>query len=239
MNAEKMSPGKKVLRGILAMAVGSLVCAPAWSDTSTGAAGRSPAKGLDVAIVVDDAVGTSLGGQLRDLANFVRTLPPTTQVGVFYAANGVARMEQSFTTEHEAAAKALRLPSGSNAGASGLYDALRDLTKRWPHDGAKRAVVLVSQGVDLASSNEDSSPFSNALLNRTVEAFKREGITTYAIYASDAGRIGVHPLLVSNGQGCLDRLATQTGGEAYFQGRQTPLNFKVFLDKIRERLAAL
>lgn len=239
MNAEKVSPGKGILLVILAMVVGSVVCAPTWSDTSAGAVGRPAAKGLDVAIVVDDAVGTSLGGQLRDLANFVRALPAGTQVGVFYAANGVARMEQSFTTEHEAAAKALRLPSGSNAGASGLYDALRDLTKRWPHDGAKRAVVLVSQGVDLASSNDDSSPFSNALLDRAVEAFKREGIIAYAIYASDAGRIGVHPLLVSNGQGCLDRFATQTGGDAYFQGRQTPLNFKVFLDKIRERLIGL
>jgi hypothetical protein len=239
MDAEKMSPDKIVRHVILAVVVGSLVCAPVWSDTSAGANDRSTAKGLDVAVVVDDAVGTSLGGQLRELANFIRALPPNAQVGVFYAANGAARTEQAFTTEREAAAKSLRLPSGSDAGASGLYDALRDLAKRWPHDGATRVVVLVSQGVDLISSNDNSSPFSNSQLDRAVETFKREGITAYAIYASDAGRVGVHPLLVSNGQGCLDRLATQTGGEAYFQGRQTPLNFKVFLDKIHERLIGL
>jgi intracellular sulfur oxidation DsrE/DsrF family protein len=236
MKVKILSPGKKVLPVIVALIAESLVCSLVWSGTSAGASQRPKAKGLDVAIVVDDAVGTSLGGQLRDLANFIRALPPRAQVEVVYAANGVARIEQSFTTEHEAAAKSLRLPSGSNAGASGLYDALRDLAKRWPHDGAKRVVILVSQGVDLVSSNEDSSPFSNALLDRAVGAFQREGITAYTIYASDAGRVGVHPLLVSNGQGCLSRLAAETGGEAYFQGRRTPIDFNAYLEQIRRRL---
>ncbi|MGB8591072.1 MAG: hypothetical protein WCD40_06805, partial [Candidatus Acidiferrales bacterium] len=70
-----------------------------------------PAQGergaLDLAIVIDDEADSSLGLQLNDIRDFVREMPPTTRVGVFYARNGTVEIAQDFTAEHEKAAKSL------------------------------------------------------------------------------------------------------------------------------------
>jgi hypothetical protein len=192
--------------------------------------------GLDVVLVVDDAADVGIGTQLRDLAAFIRTLPTYAQVQVVYAAYGSPHVEQAFTTEHEAAAKALRLPHGAFSGAAGLYDALRDLAKKWPEDGAARVVVVVSQGLDVSLGLHDTSPVFNEGLQRAIEAFQRSAITAYSIYASDAGHVGEASFLVTNGQGCLLRLTKETGGVSYFNGTRTPVDFGVFLRKIRERM---
>jgi hypothetical protein len=46
--------------------------------------------GLDLFILIDDAVNTSLGSQLGDLRAFINAQPPTTSVGVGYMRNGTA-----------------------------------------------------------------------------------------------------------------------------------------------------
>ncbi len=230
MNTPNISTAGKILCVIFALVVAIFASAPVWAAPSRAA------KGLDVAIVVDDSASTGLGSQFRDVAKFIRSLPANAQVEVVYAANGVARVEQGFTSEHEAAAKSLRLPMGTAAGASGLYDALRDVAKHWPDDGAARVVILISQGLDLSYGASETSPYQNIGLQRVVETFQHAGITTYALYASDAGRAGLRPSLVANGQGCLLRLSEETGGEAYLQGFRTAIDFGVFLDQVRERL---
>jgi hypothetical protein len=192
--------------------------------------------GLDVVVVIDDAADAGLGIQLRDLASFIRSLPANAQVEVVYAAYGSVRVEQALTTEHEAAAKKLRLPHGALSGASGFYDALRDLAKKWPEDGAARVVLVVGQGLDVSLGLHDTSPEFNEGLQRAIEAFQRGAITAYSVYASDAGHIGEVSFLVTNGQGCLLRLTKETGGESYFNGTRTPIDFGVYLRKIRERI---
>jgi hypothetical protein len=76
-------------------------------------AGWTPAQGekagLQLAIVIDEASSTDLGNQLSDLKAFINGQPRTTGVGVFYASNGGVQPVSQFTTDHEAAAKTLRL----------------------------------------------------------------------------------------------------------------------------------
>ncbi len=191
-----------------------------------------PAKGdraaLELAILVDDSLDTSVGQQLNDLADFIRSMPSTTQVAVAYGSNGNAQILQNFTTEHEAAAKALRLPFGI-PNISGIFFAAGDLLSRWPQSSARRAVLLVSNGIDLFYGAADSSPGLSPSLQQAIDQAQRAGVTFYTIYASGAGRRAHNFFLVSNGQSCLSRLADETGGEAYFLGFQTPISFQPYL----------
>ncbi len=199
-----------------------------------------PAQGkdanLDLAVVVDDSLNTSVALQLADVASFLRALPPTARVAVAYSANGVAQIQQDFTTDHERAAKALRLPRGSSSAYSGTYEALVDLRKRWNSTSDRLAVLLISNGIDLLRGVTDSQPGLNQDLQAAIDDYQRNGIVVYTLYASGAGRTGRNFLLTSNGQSCLARLAAETGGDSYFLGFQTPVSFKPFLDDLAKLL---
>ena len=69
-----------------------------------------------------------------------------------------------------------------------------------------------------------------------LEHLNRSGITVFPIYVSPAGHFFQSLFLVSNGQSCLSRIADETGGEAYFQGFQTPISMKPFLEEMLRHL---
>jgi hypothetical protein len=198
---------------------------------------RAKAANLDLVILVDDALQSDVSLQLADVKDFVRELPATMRVAVAYNSHGVAVMQQEFTTDHERAAAALRMPRGSVEDASGLYDSLLDLHKRWPATGNRRAVLLISSGLDLLRGASESQASRNLDLQRAINRYDREGIVVYTIFASNAAPLARNSFLVLNGQGCLVRLAQETGGESYFQGSQTPISFRPFLDEIRGLLS--
>ena len=69
--------------------------------------------GLDLFILIDDASDATLGSQFDDLRGFINAQPSTTSIGIGYVRNATVQIVQNFTTDHAAAAKALRLPMGS------------------------------------------------------------------------------------------------------------------------------
>src|SRR5580700_5007135 len=73
--------------------------------------------GLEFFILIDDSSSASLGSQLEDLRQFIVAQPSSTKIGVAYMQNGTAQVVQNLTSDHAAAAKALRLPMG-NPGAN-------------------------------------------------------------------------------------------------------------------------
>src|ERR1700683_1753146 len=79
---------------------------------------RDDRAGFDLFILIDDASSPSLGLHLDDLRTFVSAQPSTTAIGVGYMRNATVQIVQDFTTTHEAAPKAIRLPFG-NPGAYG------------------------------------------------------------------------------------------------------------------------
>src|SRR5579859_4889721 len=58
---------------------------------------------LELYILIDDGLDTSLGTQLDDIRKFILAQPETTQIGVAYMQNGAARIVQSLSADHEAA----------------------------------------------------------------------------------------------------------------------------------------
>lgn len=188
--------------------------------------------GLDLAILIDDALETSVGAQLDDLRNFIRSLPATTSVAVAYARNGTANVTQNLTTDHVLAAKALRIPLGDVGGGSSPYLSLVDLLKRLPQTNNRLEVLLVSDGIDLFRGFSSSGPGSNMDLDQALTVAQRRGVVVHTLFASGAGRFHRNFFLINNGQGSLSRLALETGGQSFFQGLQTPVAFQPFLEDL-------
>ena len=114
-----------------------------------------PAQGerapLQLAVVIDNSANQlGVGSQLNDIAGFISLQSKSTSVGVFYAVNGTVQTASNFTTDHAAAAKALRLTFGPRAGDSpSVYLSVSDLVKnKWPATGARREILLISSGID-------------------------------------------------------------------------------------------
>lgn len=192
--------------------------------------------GLDLALLIEDSLDTRLGLQLGDLKEFLRSLPPATRVAIFYARDNSAQVAQDFTTDHELAAKHLRLPIGSVTASASPYLALTDLLKRWPHGDNRRAVLLISSGIDLFYGITESNPTLNPALDQAIRRAERDGVPVSSVYAASAGRLRRNFFLTSNGQGSLARLAYETGGAAFFQGFGTPVAFRPLLQEFARNL---
>jgi len=119
------------------------------------------------------------------------------------------------------------------AGLSGSspYLSITDAIKRWPESPARHAILVISDGVDpLQPGTTDS------YLDQAVSQAQQTGTQVSAIYASGSGHFGHSLWRINQGQNNLSLLADQTGGEAYFQGFETPIAFAPFLDQFADRL---
>jgi VWFA-related protein len=188
--------------------------------------------GLDVAVLIDDSVSQKASVQLKDIGDFLRTLSPDARVEVAYANYGAAKIEQEFTADHEKAAKAIRIPNAFPGSANGVYDSFTELIKKWPASQSRKVVIFVSDGIDVSNGVDDSLPGQSMVLQRAIDAAERAGVVVYTIFASGSGRAVQNSFLVNNGQGSLARMASETGGDAFFQGTQTPVSFKPFLEDV-------
>ncbi|HKF06211.1 MAG TPA: hypothetical protein VKB49_28095 [Candidatus Sulfotelmatobacter sp.] len=204
-------------------------------DTVTG---WTPLKGdragLELFVLIDDELSTTVGNQLDDIRKFINEQPASTKVGVAYMQNGIARVLQEPTTEHDQAAKALRLPMGVGGANSSPYFALSDLVKKWPHSNERRAVLMVSDGIDRYYGTGDlQDPYLEAAIDEAAKA----GIIVSAIYSPGAGHFGHSYWLNYWGQIYLSELADKTGGEAYYIGfTGAPVTFTPYLESLNRRL---
>jgi len=197
-------------------------------------AARGERAGLELFILMDDASTSSLGSQLKDLRSFILSLPSTASVGVGYARNGTVEIRQNFTTDHELASKALRLPV-SSAGAFGSpYLSVVDLMKRWPETANRREVLLVTDGIDRAGRGR------NAMLNPDVDTAatvaQKTGTMVHTMYFPGAGHHFRNWFVAVSGQNAMAKLSNFTGGECYFLGTQNPVSFAPYLDELRNVL---
>lgn len=192
--------------------------------------------GLDLAILIDDSLSSQVAVQFSDLSSFLRSLPATTRVEIVYATHGNAQVGQPFTSDHEKAASALRIPVGLINQGSSIYMAVDDLAKHWPRGQNRRAALVISDGIDLYRGVTDSQPTLNPDLQQAIDDVHRTGVTVYALFSSGASFYTQNFFLVTNGQGSLGRLAFETGGEFFYQGFETPLAFSPYLNKLAQDL---
>ena len=186
---------------------------------------------LELFVLIDDSSNTNLASQFEDMRHFMNAQPPTTAIAVGYMENGTVRVVQNFTNDHSGAGKALRIPFGSGAGGSSPYLSITDAINRWPESPSRHEILLISDGIDpLQPGTTDS------YLDQAISEAQRTGTQVSAVYASGSGHFGHSFWRINLGQNNLSQLAEMTGGEAYFQGFETPIAFAPFLDQFAERL---
>lgn len=189
---------------------------------------------VELFILLDDGSNASLGTQLGDIRQFINGQPDSAKIGIAYMQNGIARIEQNLTSDHVLAAKALRLPMGIRGANASPYFSLSDLIKLWPEDGARREVLMVSDGIDYYYGIGD---LLDPYLATAVSDAERAGVVVSAIYTPGVGHFGHSYWHTYWGQLYLAQLTDQTGGESYYIGfTGPPVAFAPFLDDTARRL---
>jgi len=189
---------------------------------------------LFLAILIDDSIETSAGGQWDYLREFIMAQPASTSIMVGYITDNGTRVLQDFTPNHELAAKALRLPIGFGSIGSSPYLGTIDLLKRWPNTGARRSVLLISSGIDFfrGPGFGPFSPYLDPLISRA----EKQNTNIWTIYYPSASHRGHSFRLGNNAQNNLDKLSQDTGAESYFLGTLAPVSLKPYLDEISVHL---
>jgi len=189
---------------------------------------------LFLAILIDDSIDSSAGGQWDYLREFIMAQPPSTSIMVGYITDNGTRVLQDFTPDHQLAAKALRLPIGFGSIGSSPYLGTLDLLKRWPKTGPRRSVLLITSGIDFFRG-PGFGPFYPDL-DPLISRAERQNTNIWTIYYPSASHRGRSFFLGNHAQNNLDKLSQDTGAESYFLGTQAPVSLKPYLEEIAVHL---
>lgn len=190
---------------------------------------------LALAVLIQDDLSSSFNLQLQDIANFIRNLPPGSRVMVAYLRGGSLQIRQKFTEDLEKAAKSLRIVVGSaSAAPRSPYDGVSDALKRFDAlPNGRRAVLLISDGLDTSNINGRFLSLSSIDLEQAILKAQRKGVAVYSIYNEASATEDGNSNLISNGQSLLGRLSDETGGRAFYQGSISPISFQPFFRDLR------
>ena len=198
---------------------------------------------ITLAVLIQEDLVPSVSNEMKGLGEFVRALPKGSRVMVGFIRVGSLQVKQKFTTDLEKAAKALRRPIGlASAGPYNPYVEVIEALKKFDAQPlGRRAVLLVSDGLDISRGIDSSLPTQSIDLQRAVSDAQRRSVAIYGFYAPTQAAAS-NSLLASNAQSSLQRISTETGGHAFFQGIGAPVSFDPYLkelDVALDRQAAL
>lgn len=185
---------------------------------------------LALAVLIQDDLTSEINLQLKDIRNFIRNLPRGSRVMVAYLRGGSTQIRQKFTDDLEAAAGSLRVVVGSpSAAPRSPYDGVEDVLKRFDAlPTGRRAVLLVSDGLDGSNGLDFISPGQSIDLSNAILKSQKRGVAVYSFYSPASLTANGSSRLISTGQGSLEKLSEETGGRAFFQGSIAPISFEPF-----------
>jgi hypothetical protein len=192
---------------------------------------------ITLAVLLQDNLVSSIGTEAKGIAQFVRNLPAGSRVMIGYIRNGSLDVRRKFTSELDRAAAAVRPPMGvaSAAPYNPFVEIVEGLRRFDSQAQGRRAMIVVSDGLDLSHGVDSSGPGQSIDLDKAITEAQRRGVAIYSIYAPPAGFSG-NQLVLGNGQSCLLKLSEDTGGRAFFQGMGAPISFDPFLREISASL---
>jgi VWFA-related protein len=187
---------------------------------------------MTLAILIQDNLVSSVSVEGRNLANFIRKQPGGSRVMVGYIRQGTLDVRRKFTNDLERAAQGVRAPLGlASASPFNPYVEIIEALRRYDSQPlGRRAMIVVSDGIDVSRGFDSSSPSQSVDLQRAITEAQRRSVAIYSIFAPPAAVAGSTVIL--NGQSCLERLSSETGGRAFFQGTSAPVSFDPFLKEI-------
>lgn len=192
------------------------------------------ASSLALAVLIQDDLSSEFNNQIRDIARFIRNLPRGSRVMVAYLRGGSIQIRQRFTDDLEKAANSLRIAVGSSSVAPrSPFDGVEDALKRFDAlPNGRRAILLVSDGVDVSGGIDSSAPGQSIDLDNAILKSQRRGVAVYSFYSPSSLTASGNSRLILNGQGSLDKLSEETGGRAFFQGSIAPISFEPFFKEL-------
>lgn len=185
---------------------------------------------LSLAVLIQDDLSGNINLQLKDIKNFIRNLPKGSRVMVAYLRGGKTDVRQKFTTDLDEAADSIRIVVGSPSVAPrNPYDGVNDTLKRFDAlPTGRRAILLVSDGLDIANGLDSSFPGQSLDLDRAILKAQRKGVAIYSFYSSASFTENGNSRLILNAQSSLNKISKETGGRAFFQGTFSPISFQPF-----------
>jgi hypothetical protein len=195
---------------------------------------NSPSSKMEFVLLIDDSARTSLGTQMNEIADFLKTLPPSTKAGIAYMQNGRAAFASPLSSDHNQVLGALHLPGGSSGAAASPYFALSDLAKNWPSTDpqARREVVMITDGVDRYQMHYDpEDPYVQAAMTDAVKAH----LVVYTIYWVSRGRADATEYENNAGQNLMKEVTDTTGGKSFWQGEGNPVSFQPYFEELTRR----
>jgi len=213
-----------------------------------------PAQGdnaaLQLMILIDDTLNTSVGNNLQDIKDFIKAQPPAAVIGVGYMSNAGVNVVQNFTADHDLAVKAVRLPRGSYSTMDSPYLSLISLVKGWSQQNVRREVLMVTDGIDRLRGETPqpsrlgpnfgpvyhSMPTISTDATSASEISQRYNVLVHSIYAVGVGRAGRSSWDLQLGLSGLSKIAEETGGECFSLGTSQAVSFKPYLDRLEKLL---
>lgn len=191
---------------------------------------------VTLAVLLQDDLVSSIANETRGVADFIRNLPDGSRVMVGYIRSGSLQVRRRFTTDLDRAAASVRPPLGSaSASPFNPYVEIIEALRRFDAQPlGRRAIVVVSDGLDISHGLDSSSPADSIDLARAIREAQRRSVAIYSIFAPPA--VSGNRFLISNGQSSLQKLSDETGGRAFFQGTSAPVSFQPFLREISSTL---
>ena len=191
---------------------------------------------VTLAVLLQDDLVSSISNEARGIADFIRNLPGGSRVMVGYIRSGSLQVRRRFTTDLERAATSVRPPlSSASASPFNPYVEIIEALRRFDSQPlGRRAIVVVSDGLDISRGLDSSSPSNSIDLARAIREAQRRGVAIYSIFAPPA--VSGNRFLIANGQSSLQKLSDETGGRAFFQGAAAPVSFQPFLREISSTL---
>src|ERR1041384_3726346 len=193
---------------------------------------------LNLAILIQDDLVSQVSNEIGVTRDFIRSLPQGSQVMVGYITAGALQVRQPFTSDLDKAARSLRMPVSSISGApyNPYVEVLEALKKFQSSGGNAKAVLLVSDGLDISRGFDSTAAGQTLDLERVIKEAQRRNVSVFSFYAPSVGLTSHSHLAASYGQSSLNRLADETGGKAFFQGITGFVTFDSYFDRLREAL---
>src|SRR5688572_2617871 len=139
---------------------------------------------LALAILVQDDLSSAFNLQIKDLKKFIRSLPRGSRVMVAYIRGGTLQVRQRFTDDLDRAADSLRIvASSSTVAPRNPYDGVIDALDRFDAlPAGRRAILLLSDGLDVSQGLRDSTPSQSLDLERAISRAQRRSVSVFSFY---------------------------------------------------------
>jgi hypothetical protein len=189
-----------------------------------------------VAILIDDGLRSSFGLQLKEVEQFLTSLPPGTEALIGFMQNGTVRT-QGFTANHEALVQQLRIPLSMPGIDSSPYFSLDTLVKNWPANRpGPRMVLMLTNGVDPYNGRPSVMNQDSPYVQTAQDDAQRAGVAVYSIYFPNAGFMNRRGGAVFSGQNYLFQVAEATGGVSFNIGSIPPVTIGPYLEQFRKAI---